>query len=84
MGKSTKQELNYITYRGPHPHVSVVDLGVDFTRDEPIGPFSEDVIAMLTKTTDVEGKSVDRDDFIRAAAPAAPKTPQEPTGEPSS
>jgi hypothetical protein len=77
MAKNAKPEQNYVTYLGPHPHCSVVDLGIDFTRDEPVGPLDEETIKLLTRN----GESKD---FVRSSAPATqPKTsaPQEAAGE---
>jgi len=77
MGKSTKPEMNYVTYVGAHPHVSTVDFGIDFMRGEPVGPLGEELIKALTRDGDSK-------DFVRSAAPAAPVksfSAPEPAGE---
>jgi hypothetical protein len=78
--KTPKPERNYVTYKGPHPHCSVVDLGIDFTRDEPVGPLDEETIKLLTR----EGKSKE---FVRSAAPAprpdVPKSESKPSASPA-
>jgi hypothetical protein len=63
-----KQEtkLDHVKYVGNHPHVSAVDFDLDFERDKPVGPLSEEVINALTRNGEHEH-------FKRCAAPPAPK-----------
>src|SRR4051812_25310001 len=68
-----KQEakLDHVKYVGDHPHVSAVDFGLDFERDKPVGPLSDEVINALTRNGE-------HDHFKRCAAPPAPKPAAEP------